>query len=43
MNIMGEVAIIFGICLLSEGISALLPFSFPASVISLLLLLLLVM
>ncbi|MBR4099179.1 MAG: CidA/LrgA family protein [Clostridium sp.] len=41
MNIMGEIAIIFGICLLSEGISALLPFSFPASVISLLLLLLL--
>ena len=36
---MGEIAIIFGICLVSEGISALLPFSFPASVLSLLILL----
>ena len=36
---MGEIAIIFGICLVSEGISALLPIPFPASVISLLLLL----
>ena len=26
MNIMAELAIIFGICLVSEGISALLPF-----------------
>lgn len=40
---MGEIAVIFGICLLSEGISAgissALPVSFPASVISMLLLL----
>lgn len=43
MTIMGELAIIFGICLLSEGISALLPFSFPASVISMVVLLLLLM
>lgn len=38
MNIMAEVAIIFGICLLSEGIAAVLPFSFPASVISMVIL-----
>lgn len=36
---MGEIAIIFGICLFSEGVSALLPVPFPASVISMLLLL----
>lgn len=36
---MGEIAVIFGVCLVSEGISALLPVSFPASVISMLLLL----
>ena len=39
MTIMVELAIIFGICLISQGISALLPFQFPASVISMLLLL----
>lgn len=38
MHIMAEIAIIFGICLLSEGIAALLPFVFPASVISMLIL-----
>ena len=38
MHIMAEAAIIFGICLLSEGIAALLPFAFPASVISMLIL-----
>ena len=43
LNIMGELAIIFGICLLSEGISAILPFSFPAGVISMIVLLLLLM
>lgn len=36
---MGEIAIIFGICLVCEGISALLPIPFPASVLSLLVLL----
>lgn len=39
MSVMAELAIIFGICLVSEGIAAFLPFSFPASVISMLLLL----
>ena len=43
MNIMGELAIIFGVCLASEGISALLPVPFPASVISMVLLLLLLL
>lgn len=38
---MGELTIIFGLCLVSEGISALIPVSFPASVIALLLLALL--
>ena len=36
---MGEIAIIFGICLISEGISSLLPIPFPASVLSMLILL----
>ncbi len=41
MNIMSELTIIFGVCLISEGISALIPVAFPASVIALLLLALL--
>lgn len=36
---MGELTIIFGVCLISEGIAALLPLPFPASVISMVLLL----
>lgn len=39
MTIMVELAILFGICLVSQGISALLPIEFPATVISMLLLL----
>lgn len=39
MSIMAEIAIVFGVCLVSEGIAALLPFTFPASVISMILLL----
>lgn len=38
MNIMAELALIFGVCLVGEGISAVLPFAFPASVIAMLLL-----
>ena len=34
MNVMGELALIFGISLVGEGVAALLPMSFPASVIS---------
>ena len=41
MNIMAEAAIIFGVCLASEGLAALIPVAFPASVIALLLLVLL--
>lgn len=43
MNIMAEAAIIFGLCLVSEGISSLLPIPFPASVISMVLLTLLLL
>ena len=39
MNIMGELALLFGVCLISQGVSALLPVPFPASVIGMLLLL----
>lgn len=39
MNIMGELAIVFGVCLICEGIVSLLPFTFPASVVSMLVLL----
>lgn len=38
MKIITQVAIIFGICLLGEGVSALLPFAFPGTVISMILL-----
>lgn len=38
MNIMAQAAIIFGLCLISEGIAALIPVAFPSSVIALLLL-----
>ena len=43
MSVMVELAIVFGICLISQGISAVLPIEFPASVISMLLLLVLLM
>lgn len=43
LNIITEIAIVFGVCLVSEGISVLLPFSFPASVISMILLMILLM
>ena len=41
MNIMGELALIFGVCLIGGGIAALLPVAFPASVISMVLLMVL--
>lgn len=43
MNIMGELALIFGICLVGEGVAALLPVAFPASVISMALLMVLLL
>lgn len=39
MSIMGELAIVFGVCLVCEGVVSLLPFAFPASVLSMLVLL----
>lgn len=38
MNIMGQITIICAVCLVSEGVAALIPVAFPASVIALLLL-----
>lgn len=43
MNIMGELALIFGICLVGEGVATLLPVAFPASVISMVLLMVLLL
>ncbi len=43
MNIMGELALICGICLVGEGVAALLPVAFPASVISMVLLMVLLL
>ena len=40
MNILFQLAIVFGVCLVSEVISAMLPFALPASIIGMLLLLL---
>lgn len=39
LSIIGEIAIVFGICLVCEGVVSLLPFTFPASVLSMLVLL----
>ena len=38
MDILGEIGLIFGICLAGEAIAAILPVAFPASVISMILL-----
>lgn len=43
MNIMAQLALLFGVCLAGEGISALLPVAFPASVISMILLMILLL
>ena len=43
MNVMGELALIFGVCLVGEGIAALLPVAFPASVIAMVLLMVLLL
>ncbi len=37
MKLLSQIGIIFGICLASTGMEALLPFSFPASVIGMIL------
>ena len=41
MHIMAQITIICAVCLVSEGLAALIPVAFPASVIALLLLMLL--
>lgn len=38
MDIIGEIGLIFAVCLVGEGIAALLPVAFPGSVISMILL-----
>lgn len=43
MSIMAELAVIFSVCLLGEGIEALLPIAFPGSVISLMLMMFLLL
>lgn len=43
MDIIGEIGLIFGVCLVGEGIAAILPVAFPASVISMILLIALLM
>ena len=43
MNLMTEIALIFVLCLIGEWIAALLPVAFPASVISMVILILLLM
>lgn len=43
MSIIAEMALIFGICLAGEGIAAILPVNFPASVIGMILLMILLL
>ncbi len=43
MSVMGELGLIFGVCLVGELIAAVLPVAFPASVISMVLLMLLLL
>ncbi len=39
MSVLAQICVIFGICLVSEGISSVLPFPFPSSVLAMLVLL----
>ena len=43
LNLMVQIGIVFGVCLVGEGLSLLLPFAFPGSVISMVLLFLLLL
>lgn len=43
MKLLVQIGIVFGICLVGEGIAQILPFPFPASVISMILLLVLLL
>ena len=41
MSVLAQICVVFGICLVSEGISSVLPFTFPSSVLAMLILLVL--
>lgn len=41
MSVIAQIGVVFGLCLAAEGISALLPFVFPSSVMAMVLLLVL--
>ena len=41
MSVIAQICLIFAVCLVSEGISACLPFTFPSSVLAMLILLVL--
>ena len=43
MSIVAQLCVVFAICMVSEGISAVLPFTFPASVLSMVFLLILLL
>ena len=43
MSIVAQICVVFAVCLLAEGISAVLPFSFPASVLGMVFLLVLLL
>ena len=43
MKILGQIGLVFGICLLGQVVAALLPIAFPGSVISMILLFLLLL
>ena len=43
MPVLAQICVIFGVCLISEGISAILPFPLPSSVLAMVLLLILLM
>ena len=43
MSVIAQLCVVFAICVAAEGISAVLPFVFPASVLSMVLLLLLLL
>ncbi len=43
MNILGKLGIVFGVCLIGEAVSQILPIPFPGSVVSMILLLLLLL
>lgn len=41
MSVLAQLAVIFAVCLAAEGLAALLPFAFPATVLAMVILLLL--